>query len=362
MGFWRHGPRRGVYSLMLGDLNANPGWATDFWQAPAALTILWDYFLQDTGPARCKPAAEVPQWTDERGCVGLIDHVLHGPAQKGGRLWVDEPSSFPSDHRSVVWDAGDVQHREDRPPVGPCTRHFQIRDPGIRGVYHAALSATRQETGPQPGDVADLYECFLVSTIRAMERAHGPPRDFGELPGRVDQVHSQVQAHAKRCPRWLESWNILKVCARTWLEPGGWGTCSSTSPISRPWPPLQGPLVGLLPIQVGSHAPGPTEVLGSHGCGAADQSQGGSRSGLSPPPEDAEGADAGGRQGPHREGHACTTSGFALGDGPPPPPHTPEYWCAAPARDQLQSRRGGDQAPSGRTMATRPWRPATGTG
>ena len=53
-------PRRGVYTLMMGDLSANPGWVTGFRQAPAALTILWEEFLQDTGLTRCQPAAEVP--------------------------------------------------------------------------------------------------------------------------------------------------------------------------------------------------------------------------------------------------------------------------------------------------------------
>ena len=203
-------PRRGVYTLMLGDLNANPGWAAGFRQATAGLTILWEDFLQDTGLARCKPAAEVPTWTDGRGCVGVIDHVLHGPVQKEGRLWVDETSPFPSDHRPVVWDARDVQDPEDRPPVRLRARHFQIRDPGVTGVYHTALSAAHQERGPRPGDLADLYAYFLSSTIRAVERAHGPPREFWELPGRVDQVHRQLQEHAKRCPRWWESLDTLK--------------------------------------------------------------------------------------------------------------------------------------------------------
>ena len=172
-------PRRGVYTLMMGDLNANPGWVTGCRQAPAALTVLWEEFLQDTGLTRCKPAAEVPTWTDGRGCVGVIDHVLHGPAPKEGRLWVDETSPFPSDHRPVVWDARDVQDPEDRPPVRLPARHFHIRDPGITGVYHAALSAARQERGSRPGDLTDLYGYFLASTIRAVERAHAP------LPPRI---------------------------------------------------------------------------------------------------------------------------------------------------------------------------------
>ena len=203
-------PRRGVHTLMMGDLNANPGWATGFRQAPAALTILWVGFMQDTGLTRCHPAAEAPTWTDGRGCEGVIDHILHGPAPKEGHLWVDEASPFPSDHRPVVWDARDAQDPEDRPPVRLRARHFQIRDPGITGSYHAALSATRREEGSRPDGLAALYEYFLASAIRAVERAHGPPREFGELPGRVDQVHRQLQAHAKRCPRWWESLDTLK--------------------------------------------------------------------------------------------------------------------------------------------------------
>ena len=203
-------PRRGVYTLMMGDFNANPGWATGFRQAPAALTILWEEFVQDTGLVRCHPTSEAPTWTDGRGCVGVIDHMLQGPAPKEGHLWVDEASPFPSDHRPVVWDARDCQGPEDRPPVRLRARHFQIRDPGITGSYHAALSAARREEGLRPASLTALYESFLASTIRAVERARGPPREFGELPGRVDQVHRQLQAHAKRCPRWWESLDTLK--------------------------------------------------------------------------------------------------------------------------------------------------------
>ena len=202
--------RRGVYTLMMGDLNANPGWATGFRQAPAALTILCEEFIQDTGLIRCHPAAEAPTWTDGRGCVGVIDHILQGPAPREGHLWVDKASPFPSDHRPVVWDARDAQDREDRPPVRLRARHFQIRDPGVTGSYHAALSAARREEGLRPESLAALYEYFLASTMRAVERAHGPPREFGELPGRVDQVHRQLQAHAKRCPRRWESLDTLK--------------------------------------------------------------------------------------------------------------------------------------------------------
>ena len=43
-----------------------------------------------------------------------------------------------------------------------------------------------------------------------MERAHGPPPEFGQLPGRVDQVHCRLQAHANRCPRWWESLDTLE--------------------------------------------------------------------------------------------------------------------------------------------------------
>ena len=46
-------PRRGVYTLMIGDFNANPGWVTGCRQALAALTILWEEFMQDSGLTRC---------------------------------------------------------------------------------------------------------------------------------------------------------------------------------------------------------------------------------------------------------------------------------------------------------------------
>ena len=122
----------------------------------------------------------------------MIDHILQGPAPKEGHLWVDEASPFPSDHRPVVWDARDAQDPEDRPPVRLRARHFQIRDPGVTGSYHAALSAARREEGLRPESLAALYEYFLASTIRAGERAHGPLVNFGELPGRVDRVHRQL--------------------------------------------------------------------------------------------------------------------------------------------------------------------------
>ena len=323
-------PRRGVYTLMMGDLNANPGWATGFRQAPAALTILWEEFMQDTGLTRCHPAAEVPTWTDGRGCVGVIDHILHGPAPKEGHLWVDEASPFPSDHRPVVWDARDAQDPEDRPPVRLRARHFQIRDPGITGSYHAALFATRREEGSRPEGLAALYEYFLASTIRAVERAHGPPREFGELPGRVDQVHRQLQAHAKRCPRWWESLDTLKERLDLRQDAGGGLGGGERAAVSLP-SPGGGPLRQTLPwgfpppVRASSHAAGPTAVLRSCGRGAACQGQGGSRSGSSPTPKDAEGADAGGHPGPHGLGHTRTATVVAHGYGPPPPPHTPAH-------------------------------------
>ena len=78
-----------------------------------------------------------------RGCVGVIDHVLHRPAPKEGHLWVDEASPFPSNHRPVVWDARGILDPEDRPQVLLRARHFQVRDPGIKGAYHAALATAR---------------------------------------------------------------------------------------------------------------------------------------------------------------------------------------------------------------------------
>ena len=203
-------PRRGVYTLMLGDLNANPGWAMGFRIAPAALSVLWEDFLQDTGLSRCTPSVEVPRWTDGRGCLGVIDHVLQRSSPKKGSLWVDEDSPFPSDHRPVVWGAQGVLDPEIRPKVLLRARHFQVRDQGITGAYHTALVAARQERGARPEDLAGLYAYFLASTLRAVESTHGPPREFRELPRRVDEVHRQLQAHAKRWPRWWESLDPLK--------------------------------------------------------------------------------------------------------------------------------------------------------
>ena len=91
-----------------------------------------------------------------------------------------------------------------------------------------------------------------------------------------------------------------------------------------------------LPIRAGPHAAGSSAAFRSRGRGSADQGQGGFGSRPSSPAKDAEGADAGGRQGSHGVGHAVTATGSALGDSPPPPPHTPSYWHTASARDQLQ--------------------------
>ena len=63
-------PRRGVYTLMLGDLNANPGWAAGFRMAAVALAVLWGEFLQDIGLTCCVPSAEVPTWTAGVGAWG----------------------------------------------------------------------------------------------------------------------------------------------------------------------------------------------------------------------------------------------------------------------------------------------------
>ena len=190
-------PRRGVYTL-LGNLNTNPGWATGFRMAPAALGILWEDFLRDTGLSRCTPAVEVPTWTDGRGCVGVIGHILQGTIPKEGGLWVDEASPFPSDHRPVVWDARGVLDPETRLHVLLRARRFQVYHQGIAGAYHAA----HREQGARPGDLASLYSYFLASTIQALEAAHSPPREFRELLGRVNQVHRQLQAHARKWPRW----------------------------------------------------------------------------------------------------------------------------------------------------------------
>ena len=243
----------------------------------------------------------------------MIDHMLHGPAPKEGHLWVDEASPFPSEHCPVLWDARDAQDPEDRRPVRLRAIHFQIRDRGIAGSSNAALSATRQEGVSRPERLADLYKYFLASTIRAVERAHGPPREFGELPGSVDQVHRLLQAHAKRCPRWWQSLDTLKECLDLRQELAG--ACDvgnlqrylsrlpEVAPFARPsrvaFPP---------PVRTSSHAPGPTTVLRSCGRGAAGQGQGGFGSSSSPTRKDAEGADAGGRPGPHRLDHTRTAT------------------------------------------------------
>ena len=107
--------------------------------------------------------------------VRVIEHVLHIPAPKERRLWVDNAPPFPSDYRPVVWDAQDVQDPEDRPPVRLRARHFQIRDPGITVAYHAALSAAGWEEGSLPKDLDALYRNFLASTIPAVEKARRSP-------------------------------------------------------------------------------------------------------------------------------------------------------------------------------------------
>ena len=54
-------PRRGAYTLMLGDLNANLGWAVGFRVAPAALSVPWEDFQQDTGLGKrgCESSAGI---------------------------------------------------------------------------------------------------------------------------------------------------------------------------------------------------------------------------------------------------------------------------------------------------------------
>ena len=53
-------PRRGMYTVMLVDLNTNPGWAMGFRMAPATLSVLWEDFLEDTELSWCAPSMEVP--------------------------------------------------------------------------------------------------------------------------------------------------------------------------------------------------------------------------------------------------------------------------------------------------------------
>ena len=241
-------PRRGVHTLMMGDLKANPRWATGFRQALAALTILWEEFVQDTGLVRCRPTTEAPTWIDGRGCVGLIDHMLQGPAPKEGHLWVDEPSPFPSDHRRVVWDARDCQDPEDRPPVRLRARSFQIRDWAITGSYHTALAAARREEGLQPASLTALYEYFPASTIQAVERAHGPLVNSGSSLGvltrsTVSSRHTLSGAHGGGS-HWTRSKSVW-ISARTWRKRGRWGICNGISPISRRWPPPRDHPVGL---------------------------------------------------------------------------------------------------------------------
>ena len=176
-------PRHGVYTLMLRDLNANPGWALGFRMASVALTALWEDFLHETGLTWSAPSLEVPTWTHGRGCVGLVDRVPHTPAHKKGDLWVDEASPFPSDHRrSGTLGASSTQR------AGPSC----CCAPGITGIDPAALATARQERGARPENLEGLYAYFLASTIGAVESAHGPPHEFGELPGSVDQVQWQL--------------------------------------------------------------------------------------------------------------------------------------------------------------------------
>ena len=53
-----------------------PGVGDGSSDGPAAIAVLWEHFLRDGGLYRCTPAVEVPTYTDGRGCVGVIDHVL----------------------------------------------------------------------------------------------------------------------------------------------------------------------------------------------------------------------------------------------------------------------------------------------
>ena len=145
------------------------------------------------------PAVEVPTWTNGRGCVGVINHVLQRPVPKEGHLLGDKSSPLPSDHRPVVWDLLDVRDPEDRPRSTLSARHFQIRDRCVKKIYHSVLGAARQERAGQPEGSGDLYAYFLATIIQAVKRAHCPPREFEELPGRVDQVHHQLQARGRWC-------------------------------------------------------------------------------------------------------------------------------------------------------------------
>ena len=322
---------------MMGDLNANPGWATGFRRAPAALTILWEEFVQDTGLVRCRPTSEAPTWTDGRGCVGVIDHMLQGPAPKEGHLWVDEASPFPYDHRPVVWDARDCQDPEDRPPVRLRARHFHIRDPGITGSYHAALAAARREEGLRPASLTALYEYFLASTIRAVERAHAPPLNSGSSRGvwtrsTVSSRHTLSGAHGggSHLTRSKSVW----ISARTWRKPGRWGTCNGISPISRRWPPSPDHPVGL-----SATCTGPLARRRSTRGSALKwtwRRVPGPRWSASPTPEDAEGA----TPGDVRALTGWVTPTQPLGLPTATVPHLRRILQrtgnTAPARDQLQ--------------------------
>ena len=176
-------PRSGGQTLFMVDINANPGWAAGFRKALAAIMAIWEDFFWDTGTtglSRCTPRREYPTWVDGCGCVGMIDHVLLGGGPAAGTLKVDAASLFPSDRRPVVWDAPGVVQEETRPA---------IRQPrGFCGVHFASCE------GPPPPR---------------------RPREWDELPGRVDQVQQQLQTHAQRWPRWWETldnlWSMLKL-------------------------------------------------------------------------------------------------------------------------------------------------------
>ena len=100
---------------------------------------------------------------------------------------MDEASPFPSDHCPVIWDARGVFDPEAQPLVALWARHFQVRDQGIMGAHHVALAAGRRGQGERPVNLEPLYPSFLASTLQAVEEAPPPPpKEFGELPGRVD--------------------------------------------------------------------------------------------------------------------------------------------------------------------------------
>ena len=201
--------------------------------------------------------------------------------------------------RPVVWDAQDVQDLEHRLPVRLRAQHFQIRNPGVTGLYHAALSAARQKVCCRRAGLAHLYKYLLACTIWASEHSHGPPRNSGisqdawtRSTGNSRHTLSGAHDGGSRCTPSTDAW----ICATTSLTSQSWGTCSVPSPISRRGPAHQAFLWGLpLPIRAGPHATGPAAVPRSHGRSSAGQGQGGSGSGPSPPQEDVAEALAGGR-------------------------------------------------------------------